>query len=117
MAPSCSSAANVCAASRVVQVSANDDAARVKIVVERLRLAQELGAENDVVAMILFADSCRKSNRNRRLDNHDGVGVILHNHFNDRFDCRSIKEVLLAVIVGRRRDNNKISISVCCFCI
>ena len=101
----------------VVQFSTDNDAAWVKVVVECLRLAQELRAEDDIVAMILFADSCSKSNRNRRLDNHDGVRVILHNQFNNRFDCRSIKEVLLAVIVGRRRDNNKISISVSCFCI
>lgn len=50
---------------RVVQVGADDDAAWEEIVVERLRLAQELRAEDDIVAMILFADSCRESDRNR----------------------------------------------------
>ena len=97
---------------RVVQVSADNDAARVKVVVERLRLAQELGAEYDVAAAEFFAHRHRVAHGNRRLDDHDGVGVVPHDKLNDRLDSRGVKVLGAAVVVCGRGDDDKVRAAV-----
>ena len=62
--------------------------------------------------MVLFTHRSRESDRNRGLDDHDGIRIILDHQLDDSFYCRSIKEVFLAVIVGRCCNDNKIRIFV-----
>ena len=84
-----------------------------KVIIQSLALTQELRAEDDIVAVELLTNTCSVTNRNRTLDNHDGFRVILDNQFNDSFHCRGVKEILLAIVIGRGRNDNKISIGVC----
>ena len=103
--------------SSVIHISANDDTRRIKIVVQSLALTQEFRAEDNVVAVIFFTDACGETNRNRRLDDHNCFRVILNYQLNNSFNRRSIKEIFLTVIVGRSRNNNKVSVRVCFFCV
>ena len=96
----------------VIHISTHNDTARVQIVVQSFRLPQELRAENDVVAVVLFTHRSRESDRNRGLDDHDGIRIILDHQLDDSFYCRSIKEVFLAVIVGRCCNENKVCILI-----
>ena len=50
----------------------DDDTGRVEVVVERFGLAEELGREENVVAVIFAADRLGVSDRNGRFDDHDG---------------------------------------------
>ena len=101
----------------VIHISTHNDTARVQIVVKSFRLPQELRAENDVVAVVLFTHRSCKANRNRGLNNHDCVRIVLNDQLDDGLYCGSVKEVLLAIIVGRRCDNDEIRIFVCGFSI
>ena len=65
-----------------------------------LALTQELRAEDNVIAVIFFTNTCSEANRNRRLDYHDCFWVILNHQLDNCFNRRSIKEILLAVIVS-----------------
>jgi hypothetical protein len=96
----------------VIHISTHNDTARVQVVVQSLRLTQELRTEDDVITVVLFTNRSCKANRNRRLDDHDSIRIILDYQLDDSFNCRSIKEVLLAVIVGRCCDNNEVCILV-----
>ena len=101
----------------IIYIRANDNTARIQVVIQCLALTQELRAEDNVVAVIFFTDARGEANRNRRLDYHNCFRVILNHQFDNRFNRRSIKEILLAVIIGRSRNHNKISIRICFFCI
>lgn len=63
-------------------------------------LTQELRAKDNVIAVIFFTNTCSEANRNRRLDYHDCFRVILNHQLDNRFNRRSIKEILLAVVVS-----------------
>ena len=97
----------------VFYIRANDDTARIQVVIQCLALTQELRAEDNVIAVIFFTNTCSEANRNRRLDYHDCFRVILNHQLDNRFNRRSIKEILLAVVVGRSSNNNKICIRIC----
>ena len=101
----------------VFYIRTNNDTARIQVVVQSLTLTQELRAEDNVIAVIFFTDACGEANRNRRLDYHDCFRVILNYQFDNSFNSRGIKEIFLAVIVGRSCNNNKISIRICFLCI
>ena len=97
----------------IVQVSADDNTRRVKIVIKSLGLTQEFRAEDDVLAVELLTHGSGVAHRDRRLDDHDGVRVIFHDQFDHSFDRRSVKVLGVAIVVGRGSDHNKISIGVC----
>ena len=81
-------------------ICTNDDTGRVKVIIQSLALTQELRAEDNVIAVIFFTNTCSEANRNRRLDYHDCFRVILNHQLDNCFNRRSIKEILLAVIVS-----------------
>lgn len=45
------------------------------------------------------------------------MGIVLHYQLNHCFYGRSIKDILLGIIVGRCRDDDEIGIPVSSFCI
>ena len=102
-----------------ILVVADDDAARVQVVVQRLRLAQELRTEQDIVRVQLLADVLGVADRDRRFDDDRRLvllGSVLggfQDEFDDGLHCGAVKEVLLRVVVGRRRDNDEVCVSVC----
>ena len=101
----------------ITQVSTNDDAGRIQVIVKSLGFTQKLRTENDILAIELLAHRSSISNRNGGLDNHNGIRIIFHNQLNHSLNRRSIKVLGLAIIVGRSRDYNKIRIRVCSLCI
>ena len=62
--------------------------------------------------MVFLTHRCREADRNRRFDDHDGIRVVLDNQLDNGFDSRGVEEVLLAVVVGRCSDDNKICILI-----
>ena len=96
----------------VFYIRTNDDSGRVKVIIQSLALTQKFRAEDNIVAVIFFADTCCEANRNRGLYHHNCFRVILNYQFDNRFNCRGIKEIFLAVIVGRSCNDNKISIRI-----
>jgi len=101
----------------IVRVSTHNDTRRIQVIVKGFRFTQELRAKNDVLVVELFSYTCRITHRNRRLDNHNGIRVILHDQLDYSFNRRRIKVLGLAVIVSRCRNHNKIRIAICCLCI
>ena len=96
----------------ILYIGADNNAARIQIVMQGFRLAQEFRAEDDIVTVVFLAHRSRKANRNCGLNYHDSIRVVLDDQLNNRFNRRSIKEVLLAVIVSGSRDNNKVRVLV-----
>ena len=101
----------------VFYIRANDDTARIQVVIQCLALTQELRAEDNVIAVIFFTDACSEANGNRRFDYHDCFRVILNYQFDNSFNRRSIKKIFLTVIVGRSRNDHKIRIRICFLCV
>ena len=96
----------------ILGIRANDDAAGIKIVVQRLALAQKFGTEDDILAAHLFADGGGVANRNRGFDDHDGIRIILHHQLYYGLHSAGVEEILLAVIISRRGDNDEIGIAI-----
>ena len=84
----------------IVQVSSNDDAGRIQVVIESLGFTQEFRAENDILAIELFTNRSSVAHRDCGLNNHDGVRVIFHDQLNYSFNRRRIKVLGLAIIVS-----------------
>ena len=103
--------------SGIFYISSDNNATRIQVIVESFALTQELRTEDDIVAVELLTNTCSEANRNRRLDYHDCFWVVLNHQLDNCFNRRSIKEILLAVIVGRSCNNNKICIAICFLCI
>ena len=97
----------------IVHIGANNNARRIKVIIQSLALTQELRAEDDIVAVELLTNTCSVTNRNRTLDNHDSFRIIFDDQFNDSFYCRGIKEILLAIVICRSCYHYKINITVC----
>ena len=67
--------------------------------------------------MELLTDARCISNRDRGLDDHDGIRIVFDDQFNDRLNRRRVKEILPTVIIRRRCNNNKLRITVSSLCI
>ena len=48
------------------------------------------------------------AHRNRGLDNHDGVRIVLHDQFDHSLDRARVEVLRVAIVVGRGRYYNKI---------
>ena len=96
----------------VVQIGADDDAARIQVVVQGLALAQELRAEDDVPGTGPLADRLGVADRDGGLDHHDRVRVHLHDQVDHGLHRGGVKEVLLAVIVRGCRDDHEVRVRV-----
>ena len=79
--------------------------------------AETPGPENNIVTVIFRSHTGCKTNRDRRLNNHYRIRIIPDHQLNNRLHCKSVKEILLAVIIGRYRDHHEIRILICCLCI
>ena len=101
----------------VFLVISDDDAARIKVVVEGFGFAQEFGAEEDVVSPELLADLPGVAHRDCGFDDNSGLfGIVccyLQNQFDDGLYSRAVKIVFLLIIVGRHGDNDEVGIFVC----
>ena len=90
----------------------DDDAGRIKIVVERFRLPEELRGEDNIVGMVFLTHMRRVAYRDGRLDDHDGIGVDAHDEFDHLFYMRRVEEVLHAVVVGRCGNDDEVSLTI-----
>lgn len=96
----------------VLRIGAHHDAARVQVVVQGLGFTQELGAEDDVLGAGLLADGLGVAHRNGGLDDHDCVRIDLHHQIDDGFHCGGVEEVLRAVVIGRRGDDDEVGVGI-----
>ena len=96
----------------IFHIRTDDDAAGIQVIVQRLWLTQEFRAEDDILAARLFPDALGISHRNGGLDDHNRIRVILHDQLDHSLDCGCVKKVLLAVVICRSRNNNKVRIAV-----
>ena len=92
---------------------ADNDPARVQVVIECPAFAEKLRAEQDVVAAILFPDAFREPDRNRAFDDHHGVGIDRDHLLNDGLHARRVKIVELRIVVRRGRNNDEFRILIC----
>lgn len=79
---------------------ADDDAARIQIVIQSLRFTQEFRAKDDVLAVELLTHGCGVAHRNGGLNDHDGVRVIFHDQLDHSFNCRCVKMLGVAIVVS-----------------
>ena len=100
------------AKSRILSIHADDYTGRVQVVIQRPGFPQEFRAENYTVAVELLTHGCCESHRNSGLYYHYSIGVAVYDALYDRLHRRSIEEILLAVIIGRRGDHDEIRVAV-----
>ena len=93
---------------RVVFVTGHDDPGRVEVVVEGLRLAEELRGEEDAAGAVLRADRGGVADRDRGLDEHVAVVVAREDLLDDTLDGARVEVVLLTVVVRRCCDDDEI---------
>ena len=106
-------------------VATDDDARRIKIVIQRLRLAKELRREEDLrrhdahrpvgLALAVTELLARRPGvpyGNGRLDDHHRIRIDLQDHFYDLLDVGSVEEILLGVVVGGGGDDDEVGIAV-----
>lgn len=68
---------------------------------------------HNILAVELLTNRSGVTNRNRGLDDHDSVRVILHDQLDHRLNSRCVEVLGVAIVVGRGRNNNKVRIRVC----
>ena len=96
----------------ICRISTDNDTARIKVIIERLAFTQKFRAKDDILRTKLLTDVLRVADGNRRLDDHDGIRIVLHHQLNDRFDRAGVKEILSRIIIGRRRNNDEVRVLV-----
>lgn len=84
---------------------AHHDAAGVQVVVERLALAQELRAEEDLAVAQPLAQARGVAHGDGRLDDDPGVRVHRANGGDGGLDGARVEEVPIRVVVGGRGDD------------
>ena len=92
--------------------ASDDDTARVQVVVQGLALPKELRREDDVPGPCLAADALGVAHRDGALDDHDRIGVDLHDQVYDLLHVARIEVVPHRVVVGRGRDDHVVGIPV-----
>ena len=91
---------------------ANHDTGRMQVVVERLALAQELGAEEDLVIAQPLAQARGVADGDGRLDDDPGVRVHGAHGGDGGLDGARVEEVPVAVVVGGRGDDGVVGARV-----
>ena len=84
----------------VVLGRADNDAARMQVVVKRVPLTQELGAENDTGIAALLADALGVAHRHRRLDDNPSIRVHGTHRIHRRLDGRGVEVIQVGIVVG-----------------
>ena len=91
---------------------AHHDAAGVQVVVEGFALAQELGAEEDLVIAEPLAKPCGVADGDGRLDDDPGVRVDRAHGGDGGLDGARVEEVPVRVVVGGRGDDGVVGARV-----
>ena len=78
---------------------------------------QKLRRKQDIIGMIFFLHLFCIAYRNRGFDDHHCLRIHGKNRLDDIFHAGSIKIVFLRIIIGRRRDDDKIRTLKCQFFI
>ena len=96
---------------------ADDDAARVEVVVEGLALAQELGGEEEVkllhaLARVAEVEAAGVAHGDGRFDDHHGVGVDGQHEVDDFLDVGGVEVVLHGVVVGGGGDHHEVGVGI-----
>ena len=97
----------------LVLVRADDDAARVEVVVESLALAEEFGREDDIVDAVLLADGVGIPYGNGRFNDHQHVRVDAEDVLDGVLDGGGVEEMVLVVIIGRSGNDDELRGAVC----
>ena len=96
----------------VVLRRANHDAAGMQVVVERLALAKELGAEEDLTVAQPLTQARGVAHRDGGLDDDPGVRVHRAHGGDGGLDGARVEEVPVAVVVGGRGDDGVVGARV-----
>ena len=96
---------------------ADDDAARVEVVVEGLALAEELGGEEEVellhaLARVAEVEAAGVAHGDGRFDDHHGVGVDGQHEVDDFLDVGGVEVVLHGVVVGGGGDHDEVGVGI-----
>ena len=97
---------------RILHIRAHDDTGGIEVIVERLALAQKLRAEDDVLAARFLSDGLCIAHGDGAFDDHDRLGIDLHHERDDGLHRRGIEEILLAVVVGGRGDDDDLCLGI-----
>lgn len=84
----------------------------MQVVVERVPLAEELGAEEELALGVALGDVLRVAHRHRGLDDHDGLGVHLEHQLDHLLHEARVEEVLVGIVVGGRGDDDELRLLV-----
>ena len=60
---------------RILRIRGYNDSARIEVIIQCLGFTKKFRTEDDIVAMIFFADRSSVANRNRRFNNNDCVRI------------------------------------------
>ena len=93
-------------------IAGHNNPGGIQVIIKRLAFPQEFRAENNVFRVVLFPNRGGVAHRDGGLDNHQRIGIGFQYQFNDRLHRRGIKEIFLAVIVGRSSNDDKIRIPI-----
>lgn len=87
-------------------VLAHNDAGGVEVVVERLPLAEKFRREDEIVRVVALFHLSGIAHGHGGLDDHDSVRIDVQHFLNDALHGRSVKEILVRVVVRRRGDDD-----------
>ena len=85
----------------------------MQVVVERLALAQELGAEEDLAVSQPLAQARGVADGDGRLDDDPGVRVHRANGGDGGLDGAGVEEVPVRIVVGGRGDDGEVRARIC----
>lgn len=101
----------------ISHIHTHNDATRVEVVIQRLGLSQELRAKDDIRTVIFLPNRICEPHRDGGFDNHDSFRIHFHHQPDDSLHRRRVEEVFPAIIIGGSRNNYKIGLFICHFCI
>ena len=93
-------------------IASDDNAAGIKVVIQRHGFAQEFRTEHDAVRLILRPHLLRITHRDGRLDDHHGIIGRSHHLFDHRLHSGAVEEILLRVVVGRCGNDDEVGGSI-----
>lgn len=96
---------------------ADNDAARIEVIVQCLALAQELRGEQQIeplepLMIILYVERTAIPDGDRRLDDHHGFGIDRQHQIDHLLHMARIEIVLDGIIVRRRGNDHELRIAI-----
>ena len=89
-------------------VAGDDDPGGIQVIVQRLGFAEEFGAENQVLRVVLLSGSLGEAHGDSGFDDHGCSRVDFEDLFDDGFHGGAVEEVLFTVVVGGSRDDDEV---------